>query len=300
MKKTLLSLCIQIMLCSGITAQVSDSVLTKADYRIEKSKFQERLITLEKKNADLQRTNRSLKNQIENVNLQLGTIQSNIKIIADSMHITVANVSNTNNKTQTQIQDIHQTLSVRSLMWILGIVIVALLSIIIFLVLRRKLSLTTRNLDIQIEKTNLTIQNEANKLDSKLIELLQTQLTLLKEERTIRETTASDSDHKLPLKVGNEIYRMRQRIISLKSEDKTLIPLIKSLERLEEEFNQEGYEIIDLLNKQFNDGLSVKATFIPSDTLQPGERIITRVIKPQINYNNQAIQMSEIEVSTGD
>ncbi len=55
-----------------------------------------------------------------------------------------------------------------------------------------------------------------------------------------------------------------------------------------------------MINKQFNDGLSVKATFIPSDNLNPGERIITKVIKPQINFNHEAIQMAEIEVSTGN
>jgi hypothetical protein len=125
-------------------------------------------------------------------------------------------------------------------------------------------------------------------------------LSILTEDRKSNRIDVKTSDHKLPLKVGNEIYRMRQRINFIKLEDKSLTPFTKSLERLEDEFNQGGYEIIDMLNKRFNDGLSVKATFVPSDTLNPGERIITKVIKPQINFNNEAIQMAEIEVSTGD
>ena len=100
--------------------------------------------------------------------------------------------------------------------------------------------------------------------------------------------------------MGNEIHRMRQRISLIKSDDKAILPLSKSLERLEEEFNHSRYEIKDLLNKPFNDGLSVKATFIPSDELNPGERIITKVIKPQINFKEEAIQMAEIEVSTSN
>ena len=69
--------------------------------------------------------------------------------------------------------------------------------------------------------------------------------------------------------------------------------------RLEEEFNENGYEIIDLLGKTWNDGLTVDARFVPSDDLKPGEEIITKIIKPQINFKGVLIKAAEIEVSTG-
>ncbi len=275
-----------------------DSILKKSEFNREISKLSGKIKMLEKNNSELQQTNSVQRKQVDSITLQLSIAQSNIQQIADSLHITVSNVSSTNKKTQGQIQDINQTITNRTLYWIIGILAVAFLSVIVFFVLRNKLSSSTKNLDSQIVKTNEAMQNEAIKLDSKLVELLQTQLSIVKEERKMIGTT--EADHKLPLKVGNEIYRMRQRLNTIKSEDKSLIPLSKSLERLEEEFNQGGYEIVDMLNKQFNDGLSVKATFIPSDNLNPGERIITKVIKPQINFNHQAIQMAEIEVSTGN
>jgi hypothetical protein len=288
------------LFCASMFAQTPDSILTKSEFQSEISKLTSKIKTLEKNNSDLQQTNSFQKMQIDSITLQLSVANSNIQQIADSLHITVTNVSSTNKQTQSQIQDINQTITNRTLYWIIGILAVALLSIFVFFFLRNKLSSSTKNLDSQIAKTNQAMHNEATKLDSKLIEILQTQLSILKEERKTNGATANTADHKLPLKVGNEIYRMRQRISSIKTEDKSLIPLSKSLERLEEEFNQGGYEIVDLLNKQFNDGLSVKATFIPSDNLNPGERIITKVIKPQINFNHQAIQMAEIEVSTGN
>lgn len=277
-----------------------DSILTKSEFHSEISKLTNKIKTLEKNNSDLQLTNSIQKKQIDSISLQLSVANSNIQKIADSLHITVTNVSSSNQQTQSQIQVINQTIINRTLYWILGILAVAMLSVVIFFSLRSKLSSSTKNLDSQIAKTNQAMHNEATKLDSKLIEILQTQLIILKEERKMNGVNINTTDHKLPLKVGNEIYRMRQRISSIKSEDKSLIPLSKSLERLEEEFNQGGYEIVDLLNKQFNDGLSVKATFIPSDSLNTGERVITKVIKPQINFNHQAIQMAEIEVSTGN
>lgn len=289
-----------VLVCAFVFAQATDSILTKSEFHSEIFKLTSKIKSLEKNNTDLQQANANQKKQIDSMTLQLSFAQSNIQQIADSLHLTVSNVSSTNKQTQNQIKDINQTIINRTLYWIIGILAVALLSIFVFLILRNKLSSSTKNLDSQIAKTNLAMQNEAIKLDSKLIEILQTQLSILKEERKTNGVTANTSDHKLPLKVGNEIYRMRQRISSIKSEDKSLIPLSKSLERLEEEFNQGGYEIVDMLNKQFNDGLSVKATFIPSDNLNAGERIITKVIKPQINFNHEAIQMAEIEVSTGN
>jgi len=288
------------LFCSNIFGQATDSILKTPEFRIEISRLSEKIKSFEKSNFNLAQTNLILRKQIDSISTELAISQSNIQQIADSLHITVSNVSSTNMKTQGQIQDINQTIIDRTLYWIIGILAVALLSIFVFFFLRNKLSSSTKNLDSQIEKTNQAMHNEATKLDSKLIEILQTQLSILKEERKTNGVTANTSDHKLPLKVGNEIYRMRQRISSIKSEDKSLIPLSKSLERLEEEFNQGGYEIVDMLNKQFNDGLSVKATFIPSDNLNAGERIITKVIKPQINFNHEAIQMAEIEVSTGN
>ncbi len=281
-------------------AQSPDSIITKSEFHSEVLKLTGKIKVLEETYSELSQAYLVQSNKLDSITSQLSVAQSNIHQIVDSLHITVSNVSSTNKKTQGQIQDINQTITNRTLYWIIGILAVVLLSIIVFFVLRNKLSSSTRNLDSQIAKTNEAMQNEAIKLDSKLVEILQSQLTILKEERKTRVAITNEPDHKLPLKVGNEIYRMRQRINTIKSEDKSLIPLSKSLERLEEEFNQGGYEIVDMLNKQFNDGLSVKATFIPSDNLNPGERIITKVIKPQINFNQQAIQMAEIEVSTGN
>jgi len=45
--------------------------------------------------------------------------------------------------------------------------------------------------------------------------------------------------------------------------------------------------------------MSVKAKLIASDELEIGQAIITKVIKPQINFNSVSIQDAEIEVSTG-
>jgi len=119
-------------------------------------------------------------------------------------------------------------------------------------------------------------------------------------KRLLEAIPQTASDHALPLKVGEEIFRMRQRIAALPSGLKGLEPMKKSLERLEQTFNELGYQLVDHLHQPFNDGMTVKARLIPSDALNPGEKIISKIIKPQINLNGQLLQVAEIEVSTGD
>jgi len=101
-------------------------------------------------------------------------------------------------------------------------------------------------------------------------------------------------------KVADEITRMRQRLTSMPSDINGITQLLKSLDRLEEELIVLEFEMPVLLNTPFDDGMTVKARFIPSESLKNGEKIITKIIKPQINYKGQLVQIGEVEVSTGD
>ncbi len=285
-----------LLFCANIFAQLPDSILTKSEFHSELSKLTSKINTLEKNNLNLQQLNSIQKKQIDSIASLLSFAQSNIQQIADSLHITVRNISSVNKQTQSQIQDINQIITNRTLYWIIGILAVALLSVIVFFVLRNKLSLSTRNLDSQIAKTNQTLQNEAIKLDSKLIEILQSQLSILKEERKSKGTVTSEADHKLPLKVGEEIHRMRKRIENMPQDVKGLSALTNSLQRLEEEFNDSGYTIQDLLGQKYVYGMQVEARYVDNPDIPKGEEIITEVLKPQIIYKGVVVGFAKVEV----
>lgn len=106
-------------------------------------------------------------------------------------------------------------------------------------------------------------------------------------------------NNSLAFKVADEITRMRQRIASMPSEINGIAQLLRSLDRLEEDLNLLEFEMPVLLNKPYDDGMTVKARFIPSESMNTGEKIITKVIKPQINYKGQLVQVAEVEVSIG-
>lgn len=282
---------------SNIYAQSNDSILTRSEYQSDISELKRRIESIEKRNYDLQRTVIAQRDKIDMITLRLNLAQSSIQQIADSLHITVRNVSSENKQTQNQIQDINQTISNRTLYWIIGILAFALLSVIAFFTLRRRLTSSSNSLGSQIAKTNETLQNEAIKLDSKLIEIMQTQLSILKEERKAKGAATDEVDHKLPLKVGEEIHRMRKRIESMPQDVKGLNALVNSIQRLEEEFNESGYGLEDLLGKKYVSGMKLEARFVDNPNIPKGEEVITDVLRPQIMYKGSVIQVAKVEVS---
>ncbi len=93
---------------------------------------------------------------------------------------------------------------------------------------------------------------------------------------------------------------MRKRTENMQEHAKGVTALKNSLKRMEQAFNDKGYELAELLGKPFAEGMTVHARFVPSDELRQGEQIITKVITPQISFNGVLIQSAEVEVSIGE
>jgi predicted nucleic acid-binding Zn-ribbon protein len=265
------------------------SYVDKKDFNTEIQKINDAVIQLKKSNADL-------KNTVTQQNKKIDTLQ---KLIETREEHIQKNVDTVKRETQIKILDIDQKISVRTVLWIVITIIVLLVCAAVYIILRKTLLLSSRTLDEQIVKTRETIETEGVKLDNKLIEVLETQLQLIKNQPQATQQQESEIDHSLALRVGEEIHRMRKRIENMPEDTKGLGALKNSLMRLEEEFNDNGYEIVDLLGKTWNDGLTVEARFVPSDDLKPGEEIITKIIKPQINFKGVLIKAADIEVSSG-
>lgn len=60
---------------------------------------------------------------------------------------------------------------------------------------------------------------------------------------------------------------------------------------------QEGYEIVDLEGRPYNEGMKVIADFVEDESLKPGEQVIRTVRKPQINKDGKMVQAAEIVVA---
>ena len=66
---------------------------------------------------------------------------------------------------------------------------------------------------------------------------------------------------------------------------------------MKDNLSANGYELVDMLGKDYNEGMKVTANFVEDENLDEGKQIITGIIKPQINYNGVMIQAAQITVS---
>ena len=188
--------------------------------------------------------------------------------------------------------------------WGIGAGIVLLVvALLVYLILYRRINSKTSSIDGmkkvqgELQKAQAALQEESLKLDNKMIELLDKQLDVSKQQTSQPASSNQKPDHSLALKVADEIVRIKTNLMRMDANVKGHKQLSKAVERIEANFLANGYEIVDMLGKPYVEGVKAAVTFIDDDTLKPGDKVITKVIKPQINYNNIMIQAAQIEVS---
>ena len=104
----------------------------------------------------------------------------------------------------------------------------------------------------------------------------------------------------MALKVADEIIRIQKNLQQMDANTKGLKQLSASVKRIQDNFASNGYELVEMLGKEYNEGMKAAPSFITSEDLDTGKQIITRIIKPQVNFKGQMIQSAQIEVSVGE
>ncbi len=198
-----------------------------------------------------------------------------------------------------RIESLDESLSKNTLYWIIAVLALGLITLGLFLMLRKRVSDNQSSIVENISSTRKQLEQEGIRLDEKLIGIMETQLKVIQEDKTSSSNT-SEPDHSLALKVADEIVRIEKNLERIEDQ-KRIKPLAKALERIRANFQSNGYEIISLLNQKFDDRMSLDViNFKVDENLNAGERIISRVVKPQVNYNGVLIQRGQVDVSQSE
>ena len=217
----------------------------------------------------------------------------NLQTIANKFELQLQQLSD---KSNSDVSALNKRVSNNTLLWILAIILIALLPVIFFVWLRSRLTLVKTELSDQIKNSSEAVREEIIKLDNQVFWSLDFQKKLSKTEQDGSENI----DHSLILKVADEIIRIQKNLSAMDPETKGLKQLEFAVERIQDNFKENGYEMVELLNKPYDQGMKLSAKFKTDNTLKRGEQIITRIIKPQINYNDVIIQEAQVEVSVGE
>jgi hypothetical protein len=198
--------------------------------------------------------------------------------------------------TKTQIEKIDNSLQTNSIYWVTGSVLIVLLGSFMFLQINKSIKSNKSDIETQILKTKTALEEESLKLDGQLVKILEQQIELIRE----KGNESSAEDHSLVLKIADRLTAMETNHYRMDPNTKGLKQLKSAVKSIKENYLAKGYEIVEMLELEYNEGMNVTANFIPSDSIEVGKRIITRVIKPQVNYNGKMIQSAQIEVSIGE
>lgn len=269
-------------------------LVSKLSKKIEKQngaiqQQKESVISLTEKNSELNLAIDSLSNlvSLNNTNITTNSNQLGTEI----QKVTMAR--------NTQISALDDTIGKNRLYWIFGSLGTLLLGALMYLFLGKRIKSSKTDVETQIRNTKQSLEEESIKLDNKLVDILETQLKVKQEESKVQPVTSNKKeDHSLALKVADEVVRMQKNIAKMDSSIKGIKPLTKGIERIQNNFAANGYEMVNHMNKQYDDRMNIDViSFILDENLLEGNRIITRIIKPQVNFNGVLIQRAQVDVS---
>ncbi|MBQ0909742.1 hypothetical protein KBJ98_13595 [Flavobacterium sp. F-328] len=278
--------------------------MAKLDETKELKPLIQKIVQLQSENNKLKSEISSINSKVATVNQKLETLDQKVQSNASDIKKTnselkgrIANSETTTNQKFTQVDNSLSKNSLWSIIGILGAIIVS--GLVYWLVSKRQTNDKTI-VEAQISKTKKTLEEEGIKLDTKLTEVLETQLKLVQEERAKVPANKSDEvDHSLALKVADEIVRINKNLSNMDANTKGLKQLSASVKRIEDNFAANGYDMPELLNKPFDPRMKMIANMVEDENLEKGIEIITKIIKPQVNYKGVQIQSAQVEVSVG-
>lgn len=256
--------------------------------------------------STLQRNNECLRGEVDSLNSAM-VIQSKeldslknivtqtngaVSGLADSLNV---NISSTKEQIQTKSETLEQSIRNKSQigMWIF--VILALIVATAAFVFGRILA--KRRTEVE------SLAAKADKLNEEVVNRLSTEMAQMqnisKQIGSIPDSVnkSNVTERELIMVLADRITFMEMTLYRMDKSVRGHKQLSKSIKQMKDNLLANGYELVDMLGKDYHDGMKVTANFAEDENLPEGKQIITGVIKPQINYKGKMIQSAQITVS---
>lgn len=239
--------------------------------------------------SKLSKENHSLQQKVDSLSAELASLRGD-----QSKDRT--NFTTELGKTNSDVAAGQASMQQRSLIGV-ALFVVALIIIAMYLWLRKRKDTDTidsvRKVQDTLEAAQKKLQEDSVSLDNKLMAILEKQMAAVPQKNDDK----AKPDHSLALKVADEIVRMETNLSRMDETIKGYKQLKKAVERICDNFLANGYEIVEMLGKPYKEGMKAAVTFVTDENLEDGKKIISKIIKPQVNYKDEMIQAAQIEVS---
>ena len=290
------------------TVDLTSVTIEQNNIKREFNSLRGEVSVLKNKNAKAESRISALESLNKDLSLKLDSLQKEYDNLANNQKADKSELSTIIGETNERVLATEEILSSRTLWGLCGIIaLIVALAAIVWAFLKKFKSGTTSIDDVRkaqssleeaqenIRKAQEKMQEETIQLDNKLIEVLSKQ-------SVSAPTTTDDGeiDHSLTLKVADEIVKIEMNLSRMDESIKGYKQLSRGVQRIKDNFKANDYEIVDMLGKPYQAGMKAAVTFVTDDSLEPGQQIISRIIKPQVNYKQVMIQAAQIEVSQAE
>jgi len=227
-------------------------------------------------------------NGLQNKTSRLSDVTTTLSEDLTTAKNEVSEIAESSSKNTNSIDTVNQALSKKQQYGLIFIGLFLILVLVVYAILTKRQNTDTKKLAAkQQEIFEKQIQD-----GQQLTDWLSNQTT-----DSLGKSASGEVDHSFAKRVADEIVRITTNLSRMDASIKGHKPLSASVRKLEKSLNSNGYELENLLNKPYSNGMNLEPVFVVDENLNEGESIITRVIKPQINYKGKLIQAAQVEVS---
>ena len=230
--------------------------------------------------------------------LAIDSLQDKCKSLEEAQSTDRENINGKIDATENNVRTNQDLLQSRTLygVFVVIVVLAIIVGVACWLTKRIKSGTSTigdvRRAQEALQAAQTKMQEESIKLDNHLLAIVQKQL-----DASSASKITGAPDHSLVVKLADEIARIETNLSKMDKSVRGYKQLVQAKDRMINNVRANGYEIISLLGQEYNDGMQFQTRFVPDESLPEGKRIITGMIKMQVNYNGKMIQPAEIVVS---
>lgn len=230
--------------------------------------------------------------------LVIDSLQDKCKSLEEAQSTDRENINGKIDATDNNVRTNQDQLQSRTLYGVIVVIVVLVIIVGVACWLTKRIKSGTSTIgDVRraqeaLQAAQTKMQEESVKLDNQLLAIVQKQL-----DASSASKITGEPDHSLVVKLADEIARIETNLSKMDKSVRGYKQLVQAKDRMINNVRANGYEIISLLGQEYNDGMQFQTRFVPDESLPEGKRIITGMIKMQVNYNGKMIQPAEIVVS---
>jgi len=249
----------------------------------------------------------NLKNELESQRRHLCDVENHLKDIDNELKENKTALDSAQRTLTTQIQDTDLRAEQRNAKTMQATNSKAMTGLVIAVVLASLLGIAWWLLHRRIKRSKTGINElkaKADALNEEIVGKLSLQMnemqgiaSAIKNIPKDSGEKSSDNQHDLIKALADRITFMEMTLYKMDKSVRGYKQLSRSIAQMKDNLLANGYEIVDMLGKDYHEGMKVVANFIEDEELPLGKQVITGITKPQINYQGKMIQAAQINVS---